>query len=244
VAFHPVKKQSIADEITEQILKMIFKGEVRPGERLPPERELAVSFKTNRNTLREAIRNLQTMNVVVARQGDGLIVRDFWSEGELNLLPYFVREIDDPKLQWVTVRDMLRLRSVLLEEVVWTVATENRPGVFDGLEQLVKLQRSQLGEPEKMIRTDFEFAMSMVESLERPAYRWVFNSMARLYKDVVFHFPMFWIFADDYVDSLEKIVSLLRSGDAEGSRRQMREHLEKADRLVLGALTRVRELLE
>lgn len=242
--FTPVRKHSIADDITAQILKMIVQGGIKPGERLPPERELAVQFRTNRNTLREAIRNLQTMNMVVARQGDGLIVRDFWAEGELNMLPHILRELQDNSLRKEVLVDMMRLRAVLLEEVVYSLAQSGNAAAFKRLRELVALQRKQADDPEKRIRTDLELNMAMVVGSRRPAYRWVFNTMSRLYKDLVFQFPLMWVFADDYADSLSHVLDLAEKGDAEGARQSLRHHLAKGDELVLNTLRLVQDLLD
>lgn len=242
--FTPVRKQSIADDITAQILKMIVQGGIKPGERLPPERELAVQFHTNRNTLREAIRNLQTMNMVVARQGDGLIVRDFWAEGELNMLPHILRELQDNSLRKEVLVDMMRLRAVLLEEVVYSLAKSGNMAAFKRLREMVALQRRQADDPEKRIRTDLELNMVMVVGSKRPAYRWVFNTMSRLYKDLVFQFPLMWVFAEDYADSLTAVLDLAEKGDADGARLKLRQHLAKGDELVLSTLRKVQELLD
>lgn len=242
--FTPVRKQSIADDITAQILKMIVSGGIRPGERLPAERELAVQFRTNRNTLREAIRNLQTMNLVVARQGDGLIVRDFWAEGELNMLPHILRELQDNSLRKEVLVDMMRLRAVLLEEVAYSLAKAGNAADFGRLRDLVSLQRRQADDPEKRIRTDLELNMAMVEGSRRPAYRWVFNTLSRLYQDLVFQFPLMWVFADDYADSLTRVLDLAEQGDAQGARLQLRQHLAKGDELVLNTLRGVQDLLD
>ena len=51
-----IKKKAISESVADQLRLAILRGEVAVGERLPPERELAPRFGTNRNTLREAIR--------------------------------------------------------------------------------------------------------------------------------------------------------------------------------------------
>ncbi len=242
--FIPVRKQSIADEITSQVLKMILQGAIKPGERLPPERELAVQFRTNRNTLREAIRNLQTLNLVVARQGDGLIVRDFWQDGELNLLPHVLQEIHEDSVRMEILRDMMTLRAVLLEEVVEALALAGTAEAFQRLRGLVQLQRDQAEDPEKRIRTDLDFNVAMVEGSGRPAYRWVFNTLSRLYRELIFQFPLLWVFAENYAETLSQVVELAAAGNGPAARLKLRQHLADGDKLVLASLQHVRELLD
>ncbi|WP_460856566.1 FadR/GntR family transcriptional regulator [Nocardiopsis coralliicola] len=58
----------------ERIKQMIADGELRPGDRLPTERELCVAFGVSRSSLREAVRTLTTLGVLEARHGAGVYV--------------------------------------------------------------------------------------------------------------------------------------------------------------------------
>jgi GntR family transcriptional repressor for pyruvate dehydrogenase complex len=236
MAFTPVKKHSIADAITRQILGQILKGLIKPGERLPPERELAVTFDTNRNTLREAIRNLQTLNVVEARQGDGLKVRDFRECGELNLLPHYLREAPDTDELMAVLEDVLHVRRLLLADVCTLVAARATPAQLDAIHALVDLQRAQADEPEKLVRTDLDISLALVKASRSITSRWLFNSVARVYTEIVFQFPALWVFTPDYADNYDAVVAAARTGDGQKARTIMDAHLEQSDRAILDAV--------
>jgi GntR family transcriptional repressor for pyruvate dehydrogenase complex len=70
----PVSKLSISDEIVDQIMTLIARGDLMPGQRLPSERELCVRFGAGRSSLREALRCLSIVGVLNARVGDGTSV--------------------------------------------------------------------------------------------------------------------------------------------------------------------------
>ena len=70
----PIQKVSIAEEIAKQIMDLISSGTLRPGQRLPAERELCEHFRTSRPSLREALRGLAIVGVLDARVGDGTSV--------------------------------------------------------------------------------------------------------------------------------------------------------------------------
>ena len=57
------------EEIADQIRGMVAAGRLRPGDRLPPERELAATFRVSRNTLREALRALELAGMIESRKG-------------------------------------------------------------------------------------------------------------------------------------------------------------------------------
>lgn len=70
-----VKKQSLVETVTEQLANMI-QEEFSPGYRIPSEFELAERFNVSRSTVREAIKQLCTRNVLEIRRGDGTFVTD------------------------------------------------------------------------------------------------------------------------------------------------------------------------
>ena len=65
---------SLTETAIEQVRELIASGRLAPGERLPPEAELAEALGTGRNTMREAVRALVTARVLEIRRGDGTFV--------------------------------------------------------------------------------------------------------------------------------------------------------------------------
>lgn len=71
----PIKPKRVADEVAQQLTELIYRGFLKPGERLPSERELARQLQVSRPTVREAINQLTVMNLLEQRQGQGTFVR-------------------------------------------------------------------------------------------------------------------------------------------------------------------------
>lgn len=69
-----VHRESVSEQIVERILSLIREQQLRPGDRLPAERELSTLMKVSRATVREALRSLAMMNVVDLRHGSGTYV--------------------------------------------------------------------------------------------------------------------------------------------------------------------------
>lgn len=72
----PVKQPKLSDVIMSQLEGMILEGSLKPGQKLPPERELAKQFDVSRPSLREAIQKLEAKGLVNRRQGGGTFVSD------------------------------------------------------------------------------------------------------------------------------------------------------------------------
>ena len=69
--FDKVRRVRSFDEVLEQLREAILSGRVRPGEKLPNERELCETFGVGRPTLREALRSLEAVGMIEVRPGKG-----------------------------------------------------------------------------------------------------------------------------------------------------------------------------
>ncbi|MEU2679726.1 GntR family transcriptional regulator [Streptomyces sp. NPDC007107] len=71
VEWQPVRQSRTHELVLQSIEEQVFAGKLRAGDRLPPERELAPVFGVSRSALREALRVLETIGVLVAQPGRG-----------------------------------------------------------------------------------------------------------------------------------------------------------------------------
>ena len=67
--FDSVKSNKVSQNITDQIRNAIFEGRLKPGDKLPSERELIENFKVSKATLREALRSLEVLGFLGIRKG-------------------------------------------------------------------------------------------------------------------------------------------------------------------------------
>ncbi len=69
--FQPVRRSRVSTDIVRQIQDLIAAEDLQPGDRLPGERELADALSVSRQSVREALRVLDYLGVVVVRPGEG-----------------------------------------------------------------------------------------------------------------------------------------------------------------------------
>jgi GntR family transcriptional repressor for pyruvate dehydrogenase complex len=72
----PIKRTTLREEAAEQIRALIAEGPMRPGDRLPSERDLVVKLAVSRTTIREALRSLEIRGLLEVRPGEGAFVRE------------------------------------------------------------------------------------------------------------------------------------------------------------------------
>jgi GntR family transcriptional repressor for pyruvate dehydrogenase complex len=102
-----IKAAKLSDVILQQLENMILEGSLAPGEKLPPERELAKQFEVSRPSLREAIQKLEAKGLVTRRQGGGTFVKNQLEEGLTD--PLFDLISKHPESQF----DLLEFRHAL-----------------------------------------------------------------------------------------------------------------------------------
>lgn len=70
----PVKKVTVTEQVMEQIARLITNGHIKPGEKLPNERDLADQFQVTRGRIREALRALSLVGLITIKAGEGSFV--------------------------------------------------------------------------------------------------------------------------------------------------------------------------
>lgn len=134
----------------QKILALIQSRELRAGERLPTERELVALLGIGRNSLREALKVLETMGVVMIRHGSGIYLckTDISPRGDSALWLVIHR---DEILQMLTVREALDLKAIEL------IPEAEFPSVRARLLQCLEAERRTGGGNEDLLRHDLEF---------------------------------------------------------------------------------------
>ncbi len=86
----PVKKESVGQQVVGQIVELIRTGNLRPGDRLPSERELVEIFGISRPSLRESMRALSVLGIIESRHGGGAFVTELDASTMLAPLDLFL----------------------------------------------------------------------------------------------------------------------------------------------------------
>jgi GntR family transcriptional regulator, transcriptional repressor for pyruvate dehydrogenase complex len=99
---------AVTDDAIIRIRQMIVAGELRPGQRLPPEKELSEALGLSRNSLREAVKALELIRVLDVRRGDGTYVTSLEPALLLEAVSFVVdMHEDDSLLELFAVRRIL-----------------------------------------------------------------------------------------------------------------------------------------
>lgn len=110
VEFDSIKVRKISDSIVDQLERMILDGVLKPGDQLPPERELASQLNVSRPSLREAIVVMEAKGLLQVRRGGGTFVADIVAQTIVDPLVHLLKRHPEATF------DVMELR-LSLEEV-------------------------------------------------------------------------------------------------------------------------------
>jgi len=80
MTFKAITPVRLYESVTEQIINLIKNNELKPGDKLPPERELAEKLSISRGSLREAFRVLESRGLIKSKPGGGRFIREINNE--------------------------------------------------------------------------------------------------------------------------------------------------------------------
>ncbi|MFV2173733.1 FadR/GntR family transcriptional regulator [Actinomadura sp. LOL_016] len=219
--FRPVRPSRVPDEIIAQVRARLRRGELRPGDRLPSERELAEQFDVSRTSVREALRMLEVSGLVAPRAGatGGIVI----ARSDPALVARSL--VDSLRLAEVSLADITEAR-VWLESIVARVACERvTEAHYAALEGNVAEAERLTGPDawERRVRTNLEFHRLLAEATGSPLLVIVMRSLLDVLLDI---FLKVKPTRDDFViRSRHRLLALLKARDAEGAALEMERYL-------------------
>ncbi len=164
-------------ELTEhRLLRAILDGVFPPGSTLPGERELARRLGVTRPTLREALQRLARDGWLEIHQGRPTRVRDYWRDGNLNVLSAMVRVNHTLPPDFVT--NLLEVRAVLAPAYTRSAVKHGPREVIALLENLIRLDDT----PEAFAEGDWSLHRQLTLSAGNPVYVLLLNGFQSFYE--------------------------------------------------------------
>lgn len=157
-----VAREGIAEQVVDLILNQIRAGELRPGQKLPAERELAAQLGVGRPSLREALRALAILRVVDIRQGEGLFISQLLPDQLLEPLSFFL------SLSQHSMDQLFEAR-IVFESGITGIAARTLDG--DGMKTLKRCIDEggrAIDDPKAFLELDVTFHQTIIKAAANP----------------------------------------------------------------------------
>ena len=147
----PIERKSVAEQVATRIVDIVRDGGLKPGDLLPPERDLAQTLGVSRPSVREAIRGLAILGIVRTRQGGGANITSLDADALLGPIQFYLSLEDMNVAELYQARELIesdvaRRAAVLMDETELAVAAA-----------ILAEQEATLGDPEAFRASDFAF---------------------------------------------------------------------------------------
>ncbi len=231
VTFRPIRTRRAFEEICERIREQLALGVLKPGDKLPPERELAQQLGVSRNVLREALRSLEMAGILRLLKGvkGGAFIR----EGDTGRMNEVMRDM--LSLGTISVRELSEARVNVIDLVVRLACVNARQRDFEALE--ANIERTDLATHEgrllDRVECSREFYKLLADSTGNKVIAMITNSVTEIHMRFVYaKVASSGAATPRLTDKRRQFLSALRARDVASATRLMRIHLESVQRML------------
>ena len=222
----PVEKIKAPEQIAEMLLKYILQGGVSPGDKLPAERTLATQLNVTRATLREALKKLEQLKLIVIHQGKGIIVEDF-RKASIDLI--FSLLVINGEIDLKILENILEARELFGTDVAKLAARradkKDIKQMSNLMEKLVKTN-----DPAKLQQLDFEFFRQLALASKNMVYILLMNTIKTIHDK---HLKLFLPLSKNLSTSLQQeILEAVMNGDEEKAAQSAQKFLQAGMELL------------
>jgi DNA-binding FadR family transcriptional regulator len=189
VILKPIKTKKIYEQIVEQIGLLVAEGQLKPGDRLPSERELVERFQVSRASIREAISALEMMGLIEVRSGEGTYIRQVNIDSVVAPLAWMLFIEKDTDLELYEVRKILEVQAAGI--AAERAQEDEIRDMYEPLEVMrMDLEKDRLGEEADH---DFHFAIArathnkilirLMNTISDTMQKTLKSSRSKLYED-------------------------------------------------------------
>lgn len=173
----PVSSKSVVQIIIDRLTGAIIEGELRPGDKIPTEPELAEELRVGRNSVREAVRILVAYGVLEIRRPEGTFVCDGFSTQIINPMIYqVILQKEGSHDELIGLRKIIEngIMTLLMEQ---KISSEAYKAISKSCDKLLKELKKEPENVEEILDADIEFHKKVAEATN--------NSLVMVVHDVI-----------------------------------------------------------
>lgn len=224
--FQKVEPERLSQSVIRQIERLILHGILRPGERLPAERDLAEKLGVSRPSLREALAELQEAGLLVTRPGAGVFVADVLGSAFSPALVKLFASHDEAVFDYL---DFRRDMEALAAERAARMGSDADLKVVDSLLRRMEAAHGKRN-PSEEAGLDAEFHLAIIEASHNVVMLHMMRSMFDLLREGVFYNRQVMFrqrtTRDSLLDQHRAINIALQARDPERARAAVQAHLD------------------
>jgi len=229
VEFEAIRRNKVYEDVARQIQNHILEH-LKPGDVLPPERELAQRFGVSRGSVRDAIRSLEHIGLLEPRQGLGTIVCE--PSADILVNPLAAVLLQKRKL----VGELLDVRNIIEPPLAGRAALHATAGELAEMEQILERQQEKLLRGEMSIEEDSEFHYHIALAADNSVVLRIVDVLMDVLRETRERSLQTAGRAEKSLAGHRRILAALKRHDPAASEAAMRQHLKEIENIVLRKL--------
>lgn len=222
-----VDRKNISDTVVEFIKDLIHEGKIKPGDRMPGERELAQQMNVSRNTIREAYKILAAQAYLNIKHGNGVFIADEDTQIHQLTSSFFVK--NDQIIELFAIRKVLETQAI-----EWAVDHLHKEDEIELL-NILKDTRAALKQRsyDELAQLDHKFHLTLMRmSRNTVLFRIMLNLIDLLSeaRSASIHIPDR---AEQSLKEHSRIVEFILAEEVEAAKQSMLEHLNSVEKSIV-----------
>jgi GntR family transcriptional repressor for pyruvate dehydrogenase complex len=218
--FKTIQKSSTPEIIINEIIQHIKSGELKPGSKLPTERDMSQMFGVGRSSIREAIKAMVLSGYLESSQGKGTFIRKHLPVGDMTLSNL------QHALAAEQIMELMELREILECNAVKLAVERARPEDIRRINEALERMQACQADIKKFYDPDFDFHVAIAEATHNEM---ICETMKQIIEKSHESFEKFMpdrlCPPEQAILTARQIVSCIKDGNAEEASRCMKEHL-------------------
>ncbi|QNG61615.1 FadR/GntR family transcriptional regulator [Metabacillus idriensis] len=220
------QKKRIYEVIVEQLKEFFLNGELKQGDKLPPERELASRFNVSRTSIREALRILEINGVIEIRQGGGSYIKKTGFPCTSEELSAVISKAENH-----LVYEMLELRRAIEADSAYLAAQRATSQELNKLRKALELMAASKNDVESGLKADFNFHLNIVQATHNSLFIELIQTLSEQMEDTIRATRRHRLSdpdrAHDTIDEHKKIYAAIASGNSTLAKQLVEEHITR-----------------
>lgn len=216
----PIERTTLTEAAFEQLIAQIVNGHWRPGDRLPPERDLCQQLGIARTSLREAMKAMELVGMLNSRVGDGTFVCPR-SEFLSRPLLWAFTGMDHEEL-----REVMESRLLIEESLAGLAAERGTDEQIAQIAEAVQLMRDSIARNESILEADMAFHLAVSTAAQNELLRNAAQLLRNLMRQGIYHKLLIPNIAQSVLKGHVAIYAAIARRSAVAARKAMRRHLE------------------
>lgn len=219
--YKEIQTERLYEQIVEQIEQRILSGDLKVGDQLPPERELADQFRVSRTAVREAVKTLREKGLVDIQLGRGTFITANSARAMRHSLGLIVK-IGNAK----GLEQLEEVREILEPEIAALAARRVSAEQIAAMRQAVADMDASLEDIDHFIEADLDFHLALAEATHNPLFPALVDSIIDLLREQRQRIFMNGGTTHGQIHH-KRILEVVAARNPEASRQAMRDHLRQ-----------------